>query len=418
MGNLSSLTRALLEPGPRWLIPVLTVFLAVFYLFVAFSYGPIFTSDGIRDLAYARVLSDLNFAPGAYLAQVEDLTGRPLSVPLQFYMSYVYLLAVLERLLGERWLDGLVVINALAYAGAAALSLIIVNSALRSAFSVLLAAGFLTLVFDGYQWVAMSQSTPIFMPVATAALLFGVLAASNDGDRRWWALSVAMLILAVVTRPTWPPVAATVIALILVSVFGAAGSRTRTRAWGALFAAGFIGGALLVAISAQGYLEPSIIPAGFLREFAEHWRSTYEAGVVVYHRPGTYMTPDISWWGFARLEIARLGYFFWFLADEFSQGHRWLNIVVHVPLYGLALVGAFIVIRRPQTLSTTAVTAGLAALMYLLIVDVYHAITFLDYDWRYRAPTYPWIILLAAIGGTAWSGSNPSPAKPAQTATM
>jgi hypothetical protein len=410
MNTMENFDKFLLVPAPRWVIPAVTVFLGAFYLLAAFAFGPILTSDGVRDIEYARVLFDLKFDPLAYNVEAELRTGKPLAIPLQFYfyISYIYLLAVLEMVLGGRWLDGLLVINAIAYAIAGALILTVVHRALSSLLSVLLATGLLVLIFDGYQWVAMSQSTAIFMPVATAALYFSIRAASVENGRRWWALAAAMLMIAVFTRPTWPPVVATVIALGLASTMGAASTEGRKRVWAALFAIAAIGGAALIAITAQGYLDPSIIPVGFLREFAEYWRPTYEAGVVVYDRHDTFLTPDVSWWGFARLEIARLGYFFLFLAEDFSSAHRWLNIVVHVPLYGLALVGAFIVIRRPQTLSAAAVTAGLSALMYLLIVDVYHAITFLDYDWRYRAPAYPWIILLAAIGGTTWRRFSPS----------
>jgi len=394
--------------APRWLVPVLTLILAGFYLFVGFAYGPIFTSDGMRDLAYARVLVDLNFAPGAYLAEVEDRTGRPLSVPLQFYMGYVYVLAVLERLLGDRWLEGLVVFNALAYAISSGLILMVIQTTLRSVFSIVLAAGFLALAFDGYQWVAMSQSTAMFMPVATAVLFFGTRAMTSDTGWPWWGLAVFGLAIAVITRPTWPPVAATVLLLGLVSLSEQFEFGKNFRGWKIVFLAASIGGVGLVAITALGYLNPTIIPVSFLREFAEYWRSTYETGVVVYDRPGTYLTPDTAWWGFARLELARLGYFFWFLADDFSPAHQWLNISGHVPLYGLALIGGFFVLRRPQELSRIAVTTGLAAMMYLLIIDVFHAVTFLDYDWRYRAPAYPWIIFLAAIGGTklvaAWTG--------------
>jgi len=212
----------------------------------------------------------------------------------------------------------------------------------------------------------------------------------------------------VATRPTWPPFAASVAVLFLANIGGSQGldgSAPALRRWAFLFAAASLGGLALIAGAAVIYLDPSILPDGTLREFAEHWRSTYADGVVVYDRPGTFLKPTLSWWGFARLEIARLGYFFWFLADGFSPAHRWLNIIIHIPLYSLALVGATVVVWRPRTLSPVAVTAGLAALMYLLIVDVYHATTFLDFDWRYRAPAYPWIILLAAIG-TNWIGST------------
>jgi len=348
----------------------------------------------------AEVLRELHFNPLRFAAEGRALVGYDHFVPLRHYLLFVALLSALEATFGAAWLSALVVLNAVAQAAAAA---IVLACAARvgGSLAVAVAVALLVMLFDSYQWVAMSQSEPLFTLLAAGAIATAVGAAVADSGRAralQWAAAVVLTAATALTRPPWPPVLVTVLTMmILAGRLRLADSAPIVRLWILWVSAGAAATVALIYAAAALALDPALAPTEDLRAAMKDWRPWYAQGMVVNFRPETYLPADESLWGFARLSFARLVYFFWFTADGFSASHRWINIAGHVPLYTLALFGSVTVIRA-HTLSRPMLALGLAALTYVLATDAFHAITSVDYDWRYRAPIYPWLIVLAVIG--------------------
>jgi hypothetical protein len=155
----------------------------------------------------------------------------------------------------------------------------------------------------------------------------------------------------------------------------------------------------LIAVSAVLHHQPDLLPPGGMRDLLQRWRRFFEGGVVVIGRPETFLPPADSAVAFIRVALARIVYFFWFQADAFSPRHQLVNLIGHVPLYGLALVGLWAAVLG-RALDSLPRLAALVAAAWIAATCLFHAATILDFDWRYRAPVYPALIFLAALGIT------------------
>ncbi|MBT7487725.1 MAG: hypothetical protein HN673_15265 [Rhodospirillales bacterium] len=145
--------------------------------------------------------------------------------------------------------------------------------------------------------------------------------------------------------------------------------------------------------------DPDLLPFGVLAKPLAIYHNEIFQGHVVWVRPETYVTGGDDIFSFLKVSILRVCYFFWFLADDFSFGHKVLNITFFPALYGFAVVGLYTACAA--TRADRMQISGWIALMAtacVLSFAVFHAVTLLDYNWRYRGPVYPALFLLSAIG--------------------
>jgi len=405
----------------RWPLIVLAILLFTAYFSIfGLIFGPVFTSDGRRDLAYATAILEFDLDPFRFVREIDQLTGIDHPIPKLFYMSYIYEVSGLRWLLGERWLTGLVIANGFAQAVASTLVLAIVAMSTRPAFAVAVGAIFLVSTFEFFQWVAMSQSDALYIPFV-GLILFATVHATTASDavvrRRFWWIAFVALALSMTIRPTWPPLIATILgAAIMSGVFQSGDARRMIRSYAMWMGLLILGGVLGLFLSAAAYNDPNLIPEGVARESLLHWRQL-SRDLIVVGRPETFMEASDGVLGFAKFSFARAVYYFWFGAEGFSPAHRWLNIVTHIPLYVLAVFGAVRSMMPSAPLGTQLRAAGLISIAYILMFDFYHAATVLDFDWRYRAPAYPGLIVLASIGaagvaaGVTGLWNRPGPVK-------
>lgn len=365
------------------------------YLVVAFGYGPMLTVDGTRDIQYARALAAVDFNPLRYAAAANEITGQAHPVPKVSYFLYIALIASLERMFGGGWVQAIVAVNVVAQTAVAAIVLSLVRANAGGWLPLVSAAAFSIFAFDYLQWAAMTQSDTLFLLPATGAVVLATIAATRaHGTRRsWWIAAVAALVVAALCRPTWPPVAAAMASAAYIAGNSPHGA---LRRFGTVLLAG--AAATVVGMLAVAWLFYRVdLAPDWTLALIHRWRPFLAGGQVVLARPDTFLGPQDSVLGFASVMAMRIPSYFRFWAEGLSRPHTILNAVTHVPLYALALAGLTRLTLRPNSLTSFALVLGLTAVVLVLALDAFHCITILDFDWRYRAPAYPPMILLAAL---------------------
>ena len=382
------------------LLAVLAGACFVVYLLVGLNYGPIISPDGKRDAAYALNLIGAGFNPIEYLETVD------MPQPGVQYLVYIYLLAFCRLLAGPQWFDLLILFNVLAYTLAAYLTMSMAAIITRSLVGVVVVFFSLTLGFEYYQWISISQSEALFILVVVAVLYFVIRAWTAPPPataRRAMVFAVGLAIVSFFVRPTSPPVVGLIVAALILKSQGNFSSPRILR--GRLFlltCAGAIALAGIILLVAVFTHDPALLPPSKVRDVLVLYREYFLQGAVVLVRPETFIEVSDSVWGFASVSFLRLIYFFGFLADEFSFSHTFINVAYSVPLYALAILGMAtgLLGNHPEDRIAPLIGAFFS-LALIVLFDVYHAVTILDYNWRYRAPAYPAIFLLAAQG-SAW----------------
>jgi hypothetical protein len=109
----------------------------------------------------------------------------------------------------------------------------------------------------------------------------------------------------------------------------------------------------------------------------------------------------------AKVVAKRAAYFWALSADGLSRRHLALNLAFVLPLWICGALGTLylVTVRGPSG-------SELFLVSVVLLYWVFHALTMVDFDFRYRIVVYPFILLVtaAALGHRGGSGdSAPGP---------
>jgi 4-amino-4-deoxy-L-arabinose transferase-like glycosyltransferase len=279
---------------------------------------------------------------------------------------------------------------------AGALLVKLVRDVTESALAALLALAFYATSFDVIVWMRYVLTDCLFTALATAAFYFLIrgVVLPRSSSRRYLGLCISLL-LSFITRATGA-------ILIPVAAFAAWWARrdepstfaARVGPWLLLFLLAFSG---LVA-RAYVFADLNRWPTDFLRPVLQIYAVREKTGQVVWDRDSTNRTPPVTTADHVVLEADRFVRFFQFTTPAFSRTHNLINVVYYAPLYLLALVGLADGItgaNRPRG-RVVAITA-----LWIVSIAWLHAMTLLDFDWRYRLPAMPMLILLCACGAEA-----------------
>jgi len=350
----------------------------------ALGTGPILAPDSA---AYARgaerlIASGLDFP--------ELVAAASTTYPAVLYSLFLMLVVVLKLLFGAAWPAALVAVNVLALAGAAALLVRASFVATGSAAAAWAALLLFVACFDLLHWSAfvLSDSTFIFVSFAVFAL------AADRIVRRAgsWAPVFALACVAAFYRPPGVvllPAAAWAWFLAR----SAPGALRKVAA--AAAAAAAVGGSVLFAWLMQ---QPERWPVPMLAGTVKATAAQYAAGEVVSARLETFHAAPRSVADFASITADRLAHFFAISASDFSLGHTLANAAFFLPAYAFAALALAAGATGRGGLSSGQRDVQLAAAAFILLTAWFHALLQVDFDWRYRAPILPHLILLAAAG--------------------
>lgn len=353
---------------------------------LALSTGPILAPDSA---AYSRGAERL-IATG--LDFPELVAAASTTYPAVLYSLFLMLVVVLKLLFGTAWPAALIAVNVLALAGTAALVVRGSSIATGSASAAWAALLLFVACFDLLRWgaFALSDATFIFVSFAVFAL-----AADRIVHRAGsWAPVFTLACVAAFYRP--PGVVLLPAAAWAWFLARSSPGTLRRVATGAAAAACGAGTVVFAWVMQQ----PERWPLPVLAETVEATATRYAAGEVVYARTETFHEPPRSLADFVSITADRLAHFFAFSASDFSLGHILANGAFFLPAYALAALALVGRTTGQGGFSSGQRDVLLAAAAFIFLTAWFHALLQVDFDWRYRAPILPHLILLAAAGVT------------------
>jgi hypothetical protein len=347
---------------------------------------------GIRmapdSLAYAHWSGRLVESGFDYPTIIGEASG---GFPALLYVLFGTLLALLRLAFGSGWTLALVALN---FAAHVALGLLVVRLAARATGSGAAAWAALLLYlacFDLLMWVPFVLSDATF--VLIAFFIFTLAAARILGDAKGWLKVAAPALAGIFYRPT---------GMVLLPDLAWAMHLSRTGAGpirlGPLLAS--LAAILLAGTLAFAWLmqDPSRWPMDALSAAFHTSAADYGAGQVVSGRPETYHSPPGALADFLLISADRFLHFFAIGAAAYSTGHWLAGLAFFLPGYGLAAWLAIALWRGRTGFAARERKLFLAAFGALLSYAIFHALVQVDFDWRYRTPILPHLILLAAGG--------------------
>lgn len=346
--------------------------------------GAIFSPDSLTYAYWSNRLVESGFAYSRLLAEAE------VGFPAILYALFATLLAVLQVIFGDGWAGALVALN---FAAHVALGVLLVRLAFRATGSG--AAGWLALLlflgcYDLLQWVNFVLSDATFVLIAFG--VFTLAAKRVLRETKNWGRVALPAAAGIFYRPT---------GIVLVPDLLIAWYLSRRPA--GLPPRRLLSACLLSAMAA-------LVLFAWLVADTDRWHFPvlarsfeivargYAAGEVVSARFETYHSPPTALFDYVLISADRFLHFFALGAADYSVPHWLVSAGFLVPCYCLA--GWLIVaLWRKDTLFAApernmfAVASGA-----ILAYACFHALVQIDFDWRYRVPVLPHLILLAAGG--------------------
>lgn len=247
-------------------------------------------------------------------------------------------------------------------------------------------------LWEAFQWdvYVLTDSLFVFLLILTAFL---ALRALDKKNKFYWGLFLASFGATLFLRPTLFPFLAS-IALFLSWHF----PRKYKLAFG------------IFGLSILGWCAYNIFwqvpgPQFGLAPYFHYFASLFEKGIIVHDRHSLIM--DVRWtpglsienvFTFSKLFAARLAAFWLPIVPEFSFGHKIISLLTFIPLLSLSFFGILQALRN----ITDPLKQRFLFFMFstILFFWIFQALTEVDYDWRYRLPVLPFLVIFASYGCT------------------
>jgi hypothetical protein len=377
--------RTLRVPGPLSPAMAFVAVGVVYGVYVAVA-GLGFGADSRAYSAAADQLIATGFDYGTVVGQSRSV------YPPAMYVGFATLVALLKLLLGASWTSGLAVLNVLAAAAVGALVARLARRTTDGAAAGWVGLALLLACFNLAVWTRFVLSDATFLLLA-----FGVFALAADRILRGEGSWVPVFALAVAATFYRPPGVVLIPAAAWALYLARSGPGRGRRMVVAGAAAAAVAGTLLFSWILQ---QPSRWPLDAFSRPLGRTAHFYALGEVVSARPATYHAPPVSVLDHAAIAADRFLHFFAVSAPEFSLAHVLVNAVFFVPCYALAAWLLVAMARGRDGLSQVQRDVFWAAAGFVLLTAAFHGLLQVDFDWRYRTPILPHLVLLAA-GGAA-----------------
>jgi hypothetical protein len=375
---------------------LMLAFLGVYYAALAIKRGAIVYEDAAQYRGWALDLIERGYDVAVFLRDVTWDGGD-----IRMYLSWIALIALLIQAFGDAWATAIVAMNVAWYVLAAIIMLRLVDEIDTSRAAAPIAIGFMFVLWDYYYWAShvLADSSVNLMAIGVLAVTAKAVGAPTPGKAAT-GLGLALLVAAVAL--TFKPQAIAVFAFvlgatILTPVLRIEDSRELALRLKIGLAAGLaLCGSVAYAVGAAA-ADPSIVSAGWLRDMIISQVQDYgRDGSIIWQRYETYIDPPKSALDYALMFALRALYMFAPFARDYSLAHKTVNTIGLLPLYALALAGLWAVLSGHA--SVAAQKLGALALIMIVALVMLHALTAVDYDWRYRVPLFGPMLVLAVIG--------------------
>jgi hypothetical protein len=311
------------------------------------------------------------------------------------YAGFITVVALLKVILGSHWAAGAVALNAVAMSLIAVVITRLTLETAKNRAAAWFAFAACLLCYEVFAWARFALSDVLFAALVIIVFAMSV-AIARDPVLKTSRLIGATVVFALclVFRPTGWLLIPLVISTIVLRLTRRSPPATVAKALLTTGATVVVAAFLLSAAISQ---QPSRYPLETLSR-AVHFKATRDAtGEVVNDRPELNHTPPRSYADYLLLLGDRFVRFFQFASRSFSTVHNVYSSLFFIPLYALVLIAIWRIFSNPAASSdiVRVVTLGLT---YIGTVAAWHGMMFLDFDWRYRVPAIPFMIVVAAIG--------------------
>lgn len=336
----------------------------------------------------------------------EFLASSPTGGTRVFYVGFVSVVAALKLLAGDAWPAALAALNAVCSGITCALVVGLARRITRSGLAALTALALYLLAFEVFGWVPYALSDVTFLALGFGTFALAAALVLSDEPRRARRLAIAVCAAFPVVLLFRPTGLVLLPALALAGTMRLSARRSGRPAVAAMLATFLVGVAIAVPLNALVVQDPSRWPTERLADAIRVQSGEYSAGQIVRDRPETYHSAPDDLLDYVLVTADRFRHFFRFTMDAFSRSHNLFNVAFFVPVYLLVVATLVRLAAGRLPVGPRERDVVLLSVVVVFSYAVFHSLTQIDYDWRYRVPVIPHLVLLAAVAVAGRGGAR------------
>jgi hypothetical protein len=362
----------------------------------AFHFGKYMSSDSYLYMRWADLLLEKHFNLYGYLKDVW------FPVPPLFYLGFVILVALAKIIGGNLWPYVIIICNVICGGLTAVMLADIVWKITGEKVCVWMSVILFALNLEIVLWsrYILSDITYMCLNFSIFYVIANIFLKENGADmKKYWVLAFALLLINISYRP---------VGLVMIPVvFGAFlfGRLKQSDESFKMIHSRYVLFPLLAILVMSALIFHTMVmknseiwPFSFADEYIKNFVvPRYYQGVIIDDRPHTYHLPPASFADYAAITLSKLIHYFYFTDVHFSLSHRVINWLVFMPSYLLCIIGLSSLLSRKIYLDSKHSLISICVLI-ISFFALYHAMTVIDFDWRYRLPVIPYLLVIASIG--------------------
>lgn len=351
-------------------------------------FGVGMSHDSWQYSEWADILISRNFNISEYLKSVE------FTVPSYLYLGFIFLVACAKIVAGIFWQKAIVLVNILLGALVAVILADLVYAFTKNKIVVCIVECLYLLNPEIVFWSRFVLSDISYMFINF--LLFYLTAKLFLDQKKILISRAAIIIFVLFLNCVYRPIGILMAPVILFALYLKI-SNKEVR-WGTFFfcLAFFAVTVILLhsVVIKDVILWPFIFGKSYVRDCVI---AAYREGMVIHGRLHTYHQAPITLGDYIFVTLDKLIHYFYFSDKLFKFHHRIMNYVIFVPMYSLFILGIIGTVKKIASQNRRSLVA--LALIVIIGFSLFHAMTSMDYHWRYRLPIFPYLLLVAGIGG-------------------
>lgn len=318
---------------------------------------------------------------------------------------YLLILAAARSWTPAHWVGVMLTLNVLCSAFAAVLLFDLAQRASRSAVTPYIALLFYLGCYEVFQWMHYVLTDPLYLAISFVPFYLVSRRILIEGEPPRTLLLILSIVAACFCRPPGAVLVPLVLFVLLVLVEQRVSAKTATA---------IIVTLAVVALFVRAVVahDPQSWPVPWLKPKIIELSLREKSGEVLQDRKECFRPPPQTATDHAIIVVDRFARFFQITTSGFSRMHNLINLAYFVPLYAFGLFAVIDAFRSDDRRRRAFV---IALLMWIGVFAYFLALTALDFDWRFRTPLMPHLILLAMCGVDALiAGRSPGAAVPAR----
>lgn len=358
-------------------------------------HGPLLSPDSLTFSSWSDQLIKFNFDINIYLNSFDSTKNPPI-----FYFAFIYLLSLVKVFFGDNWQIAFIILNLISIEIIILITYYLTykltNSVLCSVYSSLSIIFCLEIIL----WVPFVLTDIIFCFLSTLSLILFIYSFNKKNFIRYLFLTLFIFInlLILFFRPSGLPIfLSSFLSFLVVFTLEKINFKFDLKfikiIFNLIFATSIFISFLYLYILYNYENLALNLPI-----FLDNLIILFKDGLVIHSRYETYSDDPIIFYEYFFLLVKRIVYLFAFYLDSYSNFHNIGNIIIFLPIYILCILGIYLITIKKITLKNNFTKLFILYFIVFMFANIFFiSFTFMDYDFRYRLPLMPLMIIFSSI---------------------